>query len=78
MFVVLQPGGDLQEAVAQIIDENICRSYSPQYLTNRMICTGYPCASNGLCNVRGYITNKFVCEIFLFHSNTTIILIIPV
>ena len=76
MFVVLQDVSyfsyDLQEAFVQILEEDTCRGYSFYYFTDRMICTGYPENWNGPCYVRGYITIKFVCEIFIFHINTNI------
>jgi len=74
MFVVLQPGGyysyDLQEAIVRILEDDTCRAYSNYYFTDRMICTGYPYDWKGPCYVRGYTTNAFVCETFLFLSNT--------
>ena len=77
-LVVLQPGGDLQEAVAQIVDENTCRSSPQPYVTNRMICTGYPCASNGLCNVRVILLINLCVKFYYFFPTQTIILITPV
>ena len=76
IFVVLQAGSsiseNLLEAFLQIRDDATCIDIYSDFFTDNMICAGSHYGYIGPCNVRSYNTNKFVCEIFIFHSNTKI------
>jgi len=72
MFIDLQTGGSfsfyLNEALVQIRDDTMC--YDWGFDADNMICAGSYSGYIGPCYVRIFNSNKYVCEIFIFKSNT--------
>jgi len=74
MFIVLQTGGsfsfNLNEALVQIRDKATCNAWDFDAITDNMICAASYSGFIGPCHVRIFNSNKFLCEIFIFKSNT--------
>jgi len=82
MFFDLQTGGSisfyLNEALVQIREDTTCYDWGFVAITDNMICAGSYSGYIGPCYVRIFYPNKYVCEIFIFKSNTKNFIIISV